>query len=224
MDDFMKNQIPPPIVPAGAAIESASFRVIDAQAGDRSAYDAQQWHIVRRLIHTSGDFAFNGLTHFHPQAIETGIAAFQRGVPLIVDVEMIRAGVTRRRLQPLGVKIHQFNADPEVITNALTEGTTRTVQAIRTAWRRGLLDGGIAAIGNAPTALLEILRLVQEEKVRPALIVGVPVGFISAVESKETLMVTTDIPWISIQGSKGGSTLAVAALHALMDLALGKAH
>ncbi len=215
---------PPPIVAAGAAIESASFDVIDARAGDRSGYDDRQWTLVRRLIHTSGDFEFNGLTRFHPRAVEAGTAALRRGAPLLVDVEMIRAGLTRRRLQPLGVDVHQFNADPEVIARAKAEGTTRTVQAVRHALRRGLLQGGIAAIGNAPTALLEIVRLVREEKLRPALIIGVPVGFISAAESKEALMTIGDIPWIAIRGTKGGSTLAVAALHALMDLALEKSH
>jgi precorrin-8X/cobalt-precorrin-8 methylmutase len=220
----MNNTTPPPIVPAGAAIESASFRVIEEKSGDHSAYDPQQWNVVRRLIHTSGDFSFNGLTKFHPKAINAAIHALQAGAPLIVDVEMIKAGLTARRLEPLGVKVHQFNADANVIEMAKKDGTTRTVQAVRTAWKLGLLDGGICAIGNAPTALLEILRLIKEEQVRPALIVGVPVGFISAAESKTALMATDKTPWISIDGTKGGSTLTVAALHALMDLALGKAN
>lgn len=215
---------PPPIVPAGAAIEAASFRIIDAGAGDRSAYDDRQWRIVRRLIHTSGDFAFNGLTRFHPDAIKAGVAACRRGAALFVDVEMIRAGLTSRRLEPLRMTVHQFNADPEAIARARAEGTTRTVQAVREAWRRGLLEGGLIAIGNAPTALLEVLRLVREEGLRPALIVGVPVGFISAAESKAALMDCAEAPWIAIQGTKGGSTLAVATLHALMDLALDSHH
>ncbi|MBF0357084.1 MAG: precorrin-8X methylmutase [Magnetococcales bacterium] len=220
----MSIQQPAPIVPAGAAIESASFLVIDEKVTDHSAYDSQQWNIVRRLIHTSGDFDFNGLTKFHPQAITAAIEAFKNSAPLIVDVQMIKAGLTHRRLDPLGVEVYQFNADQEVIELAKKEGTTRTVQAVRSAWRQGLLDGGIAAIGNAPTALLEIIRLIKEEQVRPALIVGVPVGFISAAESKTALMAIKETPWISIDGTKGGSTLAVAALHALMDLALGKAN
>ncbi|MBF0454525.1 MAG: precorrin-8X methylmutase [Magnetococcales bacterium] len=221
----MPNTPPsPPIVPAGAAIESASFRVIEERAGDHSHYDPQQWNVVRRLIHTSGDFDFNGITHFHPEAILAATSAFLRGAPLVVDVEMIRAGVTQRRLEPLGVTVYQFNADPQVIALAKKEATTRTVQAVRTAWRQGLLEGGVAAVGNAPTALLEMIRLIKEENLRPALIIGVPVGFISAAESKEALMKVDEVPWISIQGSKGGSTLAVATLHALMDIALGKPH
>ncbi|MEO5329919.1 MAG: precorrin-8X methylmutase [Magnetococcus sp. THC-1_WYH] len=216
------SHLAPPIVAAGQDIENASFLYIDSQIGPHAHYTAEQWSLVRRLIHTSGDFEFNGLTRFHPQAMAAGRDAFARGCPLVVDVSMIQAGVTSRRLQPLGVRIHQFNADAEVIRLATEERTTRTVQAMRLAWRRGLLDHGVVAIGNAPTALLELIRLVQEEGVRPALIIGVPVGFISAVESKDLLMTLEEPPWISTYGTKGGSTLAVAALHAVMDLALGK--
>lgn len=210
----------PPIVPAGAAIEAASFRLIEDQIGDQKIYDTQQWPVVRRMIHTSGDLALHGFIHFHPQAVSAGVQAFRQGVPLIVDVEMIRAGLTARRLAPLRLTVHQWNADPQVIAQAQAEGTTRSVQAMRHGWRKGLLTGSVVAIGNAPTALLELIRLLQEEGVRPALIVGVPVGFIAAAESKEALMMRHDIPWITIRGTKGGSTLAVSALHALMDLAL----
>ncbi|MEO5339724.1 MAG: precorrin-8X methylmutase [Magnetococcus sp. MYC-9] len=209
-----------PIVPAGADIETASFRLIEERVGAQSLYDPAQWQVVRRLIHTSGDFDFHGLCRFHPQAMVAGQRALRRGAPLVVDVEMIRAGLTARRLIPLGLHVHQFNADPQVIAQAQASGTTRSVQAMRHAWRSGLLDGSVVAIGNAPTALLEVIRLVQEEGALPALIVGVPVGFISAAESKAALTGLTSPPWITIQGSKGGSTLAVAALHALLDLTL----
>ncbi|MBF0399479.1 MAG: precorrin-8X methylmutase [Magnetococcales bacterium] len=216
----MNRPLLPPIVPAGAAIEAASFRLIEAEIGEQEIYDAQQWPVVRRLIHTSGDFALHGLTAFHPAAITEGVAALSRGAPLIVDVEMIRAGLTSRRLTPLGLTVHQWNADPQVIAQAQAEGTTRSVQAMRHGWRSGLLTGSVVAIGNAPTALLELIRLVRQEGVRPALVIGVPVGFIAAAESKEALMTLAECPWITIRGTKGGSTLAVAALHALMDLAL----
>ncbi|MBF0109206.1 MAG: precorrin-8X methylmutase [Magnetococcales bacterium] len=214
------NTLPPPIVAAGQEIETASFEYIDAHAGSRQGYAEAEWPLVRRLIHTSGDFEFNGLTRFHPEALMAGREALMQGAPLVVDVSMIRAGLTRRRLEPLGIEVHQFNADPEVIRGAVAEKTTRTVQAMRLAWRRGLLQGGVVAIGNAPTALLELIRLVREEGVLPALVIGMPVGFISAAESKDLLMTLDRPPWISICGTKGGSTLVVAALHALMDLAL----
>ena len=105
------------------------------------------------------------------------------------------------------------------IAQARAENSTRAVQAMRKAWRQGLLEGGIVGIGNAPTALLELVRLVREEGVRPALVVGMPVGFVSAAESKDALAELADVPWIVIRGRKGGSTLVVAALHALLSLA-----
>ncbi|MBF0137436.1 MAG: precorrin-8X methylmutase [Magnetococcales bacterium] len=210
---------PPPLVARGAGIESASFQHIDAHAGDRAGYDAAQWTLVRRLIHTSGDFAFNGLTCFHPDAIAAGVAALRGGCSLVVDVEMVRAGLTPRRLAPFGLHPQQFIADAEVIAAAQKGGETRATEAMRKAWRLGLLTGGIVAIGNAPTALLEILRLVADEGVRPALVVGMPVGFISAAESKAALAAVTQVPWITVTGTKGGSALAVAAIHALLDLA-----
>ncbi|MBF0423497.1 MAG: precorrin-8X methylmutase [Magnetococcales bacterium] len=210
----------PPIVAAGESIERASFIHIDAHAGPRLGYSDTEWPLVRRLIHTSGDFAFNGLTKIHPRAMAAGREALARACTLVVDVNMIRAGLTSRRLHPLGVKVYQFNDDAEVIRRAIEEQTTRTVQAIRLAWQRGLLEGGVVAIGNAPTALMETIRLVQEHGARPALVIGVPVGFIAAEESKNMLMTLETPPWITIQGTKGGSTLAVATLHTLMDMAL----
>ena len=106
-----------------------------------------------------------------------------------------------------------------MIAQAQAQGTTRAVQAMRKAQRLGLLDGAIVGIGNAPTALLEVVRLIAEDGVRPALVVGMPVGFVSAAESKALLAQIDEVPWILVQGRKGGSTLVVAAIHALLALA-----
>jgi precorrin-8X/cobalt-precorrin-8 methylmutase len=106
-----------------------------------------------------------------------------------------------------------------VIEQAKDEGTTRAVQAMRKAHRHGKLDGAIVGIGNAPTALIEVIRLIREEGARPALVIGMPVGFVSAAESKDLLMTANDVPWVAIRGRKGGSTLVVAAIHALLGLA-----
>lgn len=217
-----------PAVPAGEAIESASFRYIDAvvntnnthKNNKKKLYNRSQWALVSRLIHTSGDFEFNGLTRFHPEAVDAGMRALHHRAPLVVDVAMVAAGLTARRLKPLGITVHHFNADWETVKRARMEKTTRSVQAIRIAHQKGLLTHGIVAIGNAPTALMETIRLIQEGRARPALVVGMPVGFISAAESKTSLMTLTDTPWITVQGTKGGSTLTVAALHALMDLTI----
>ena len=204
---------------AGRAIEHDSFRIIDAEAGAH-AYTAEQWPLVRRLIHASADFEFNGLTAFHPEAIAAGLAAVRRGgTPIVADVEMILAGLSRPRLDHFGMSTHAFISDPDVIERAQAEASTRATQAMRKAQRQGCLDGAIVGIGNAPTALLEVLRLIREEGVRPALVVGMPVGFVSAAESKERLMEIEAVPWISIRGRKGGSTLVVSAIHALFALA-----
>jgi precorrin-8X/cobalt-precorrin-8 methylmutase len=106
-----------------------------------------------------------------------------------------------------------------VIAQAKAVNSTRAVQAMRKAQRLGLLNGGIVAVGNAPTALLEVLRLIEEENVKPALIVGMPVGFVSAAESKAALSQLQNVPWLITRGRKGGSTLVVAAIHALLSLA-----
>ncbi|MEK6748967.1 MAG: precorrin-8X methylmutase [Pseudomonadota bacterium] len=211
------NIVTEQLTPAGQQIEHDSFAIVDAEAGAH-AYSAAQWQVVRRMIHATADFEFNGLTRFHPQAIAAGIQALSKGSPIFVDVDMIRVGLSQPRLQHFGVQVHQFISDADVIASAQAQNSTRAVQAVRKAHTAGFLHRGIAAIGNAPTALLEILRLIREEGVRPALIVGMPVGFVSAVESKEALAQLTDTPWIITAGRKGGSTLVVAALHALLAL------
>jgi precorrin-8X/cobalt-precorrin-8 methylmutase len=204
---------------AGRAIEHDSFAIIDAEAGPHP-YRADEWPVVRRMIHANADFEFNGLTGFHPDAVRAGLAAILRGgTPIVADVEMIRVGLSRPRLAHFGLHTHDFISDPDVIEAARREGTTRAVQAMRKARRAGLLDGAIVGIGNAPTALIEIVRLIREEDARPALVVGMPVGFVSAAESKALLAAVDNVPWIVVHGRKGGSTLVVAALHALLGLA-----
>ena len=213
------NTVTEQLTPAGQAIEHDSFAIIDAEVGPH-AYTSAQWPVVRRMIHANADFDFNGLTDFHPQAVAAGIAAICRGgTPVVADVEMICSGLSKPRLAHFGMAAHQFISDEDVIAQARAENSTRAVQAMRKAWRLGLLEGGIVGIGNAPTALLELVRLVRDEGVRPALVVGMPVGFVSAAESKDALAELADVPWIVIRGRKGGSTLVVAALHALLSLA-----
>lgn len=212
------NSVTEQLTRAGREIEHDSFAIVDREAGAH-AYSDAQWQIVRRMIHATADFEFNGLTRFHPDAVAAGIAAVQGGAPIVADVEMILAGLSQPRLAHFGVRTHQFIADDDVIAWARAENTTRAAQAMRKAQRLGLLQGAIVAVGNAPTALLEIVRLVEQAGARPALIVGMPVGFVSAAESKEAASRLEEIPWIVTAGRKGGSTLVVAALHALLALA-----
>jgi len=212
------NTVTEQLTRAGQAIEHDSFAIIDSEVGPH-AYTESQWPIVRRMIHANADFDFNGLTDFHPDAVTAGIAAMLAGGrPVVADVEMICSGLSQPRLAHFGMKTYQFISDADVIERARLEDTTRAVQAMRKAASRGLLDGAIVGIGNAPTALIELVRLIREEGVRPALVVGMPVGFVSAAESKDLMATLTDVPWIVIRGRKGGSTLVVAALHALLSL------
>jgi len=128
-------------------------------------------------------------------------------------------GLSKPRLQHCGGNTYQCISDAEGIDNAKAQNTTRAVQAMRKANQLNLLNNGIVAVGNAPTALLEVVRLIKDEQVKPALIVGMPVGFVSAAESKQALSALDTIPWIITEGRKGGSTLVVAAIHALLALA-----
>lgn len=200
----------------GREIEEGSFAIIDREVGPHD-FPPAEWQVVRRVIHATADFEFKNLIHFHPEAIRAGIDALRGGCPIVVDVKMISAGLNETRLAAHGCRSISFISDDDVITTAREAQTTRAIEAMRKAHRLGVLNGALVAIGNAPTALLEIVRLVQEEGARPALVVGVPVGFVSAAESKEaTLGLRT--PTIVAKGRKGGSPIAVAIIHALLAL------
>ncbi|WP_300451076.1 precorrin-8X methylmutase [Accumulibacter sp.] len=212
-------QVTEQLTAAGRAIEQGSFAIIDAEVGSHD-YTPEQWPLVRRMIHANADFEFNGLTVFHRQAMAAGLAAVLAGAtPIVADVEMICSGLSVPRLRHFGLHPRHYISDPDVIERAQAEGTTRAVQAMRKAQREGQLDGAIVGIGNAPTALIEVVRLIREEGVRPALVIGMPVGFVSAAEAKDLLMTVDEVPWIAIRGRKGGSTLVVAAIHALLSFA-----
>jgi precorrin-8X/cobalt-precorrin-8 methylmutase len=200
----------------GRAIEEGSFGVIDREAGPHE-FTSAEWQIVRRVIHATADFEFKLLMRFHPDAVRAGITALRTGSPILVDVKMISAGLNEDRLAAHGCHAHCFISDPDVIDAARANDSTRATEAVRKARRLGLLDGALIAIGNAPTALLEVARLVRAEGVRPALIVGVPVGFVSAAESKEAIT-NAAVPFIVARGRKGGSPVAVAIIHALLML------
>lgn len=215
----MINRVTEQLTAAGAAIEHDSFAIIDREVAHH-AYTGEQWPLVRRMIHATADFEFNGLARFHPDAMRAGLAAVLRGgTAIVADVEMICVGLSPIRLKHFGLTVRQFISDDDVIAQAKAEDSTRAVQAMRKAHRLGLLDGAIVGIGNAPTALIELVRLIREEGAKPALVIGMPVGFVSAAESKALLAAQQDVPWIISEGRKGGSTLVVAALHAFLSLA-----
>lgn len=201
----------------GRGIEDGSFAIIDAEIGPHD-FAPGEWQVVRRVIHSTADFEFKSLMAFSPGAIDAGVRALRGGRPLVVDVKMISVGLNEQRLSSYGCNVHSFISDEDVIRDATAKNTTRAIESMKKAHRLGLLDGAIVAIGNAPTALLEVLRLVREEGARPALAIGVPVGFVSAAESKDAL-IASDVPFIAARGRKGGSPIAVAIVHALLMLA-----
>lgn len=206
----------------GRGIEDESFSIIDAEVGAHP-HRPDEWQVVRRVIHATADFEFRDLMAFGNGAIEAGIAALKRGCPILVDVKMIAVGLNEQRLAAYGCEVHGFISDDDVIVSAKAKNSTRAIEAMRKAHARGLLDGATVAIGNAPTALLEVLRLAREEGAKPALVIGVPVGFVSAAESKDALC-ASPIPFVAARGRKGGSTIAVAILHALLALSVAPAH
>lgn len=200
----------------GRSIEDGSFAVIDREAGAHR-FNAAEWQVVRRVIHATADFEFKTLMRFHPDAVSAGVSALRSGCPVLVDVKMIAAGLNEERLSSYGCVVRSFISDEDVIATAKANNSTRAIEAMRKAHRLNVLDGAIVAIGNAPTALLEVARLVREEGAMPALIIGVPVGFISAAESKD-VTVSLESPFIVASGRKGGSPIAVAIIHALLLL------
>jgi precorrin-8X/cobalt-precorrin-8 methylmutase len=203
------------------AIEAESFRIIEREIGPH-AFTPEQFKLAQRAIHATADFDFAKNLVFHPNAIESGVAALKAGCDVVVDVQMIQAGVSLPILNRLGKgKLICAISDEDVIRDAKAAGVTRAIMAMRKHVKGS--PGAVYAIGNAPTALLELLRLVIEEKAPPpALVIGVPVGFVSAAESKEAL-VSAPFPFVAARGRKGGSTVAVAMLNALLRLADAKA-
>ncbi|WP_395825476.1 precorrin-8X methylmutase [Archangium minus] len=200
----------------GRRIEDESFSIIDNEAGPHS-YSPGEWQVVRRVIHATADFEFKELVRFSPNAITDGIRALRDGSPVLADVKMILAGLNEDRLAAYGCRTYCFISDEDVIATAREAGSTRAIESMRKAHKLGLLNGAIVAVGNAPTALLEVARLVREEGARPALVIGVPVGFVSAAESKEAVL-ELPVPYIAVRGRKGGSTIAVSIIHALLML------
>ncbi|HLA51176.1 MAG TPA: precorrin-8X methylmutase, partial [Thermodesulfobacteriota bacterium] len=199
-------------------IEAESFKIIGEQL-DESRFDAMELPIVKRLVHTTADFEYADLVRFGNNAIEAGIDAISKGADIITDVRMVEVGISRERFNKFGGQIRCFVADADVIAQAQKDNITKTAAAMQKAL--GYMDSSIVVIGNAPTALLKLIKMIKEEKARPAVVIGVPVGFVGAEESKEELM-KLDLPYISIKGKKGGSTVAVAIVNALLMMADGK--
>ncbi|KEO81806.1 precorrin-8X methylmutase [Tumebacillus flagellatus] len=199
-------------------IESLSFDIITSEIGEHP-FTPEQYKVVQRVIHASADFDLGRSLVFHRDAIEAGIAAIRAGKPVFADVQMIQSGISKPRIEKFGGRVEVYISDADVIAEAKKLNLTRAIVATRKAAAE--CPDGIFVIGNAPTALLELLRLIQTGEARPSLIVGMPVGFVSAAESKEELakLIDGDVPFITNIGRKGGSPVSVAALNALSLLA-----
>ena len=196
-------------------IESTSFDIIDREAGNHD-FNEPQWSIVRRMIHTTADFEFKEMVRFHPEAVAAGIEAIRNGKMIITDTNMARVGIRGKELAQFGISVKCYMNDPLTHEKAKSNGTTRAKVAVDLAVND--MRGGIYVVGNAPTALLRLIELINEGQARPALIVGLPVGFVNAAESKAALM-EMDYPYISNIGRKGGSSLAASVVNALIILA-----
>ena len=195
------------------AIENRSMELIAPHLAELHL-DERATKLYSRLIHASGDVGYAPITRVHPEAIDRAIEALKAGAHIYTDVEMVRTGINKKKLASFGGEVHCLVADPEIAVEAKELGITRSMVAMRKFGKA--LDGSIVAIGNAPTALFEVLRLVREEGIRPACIVGIPVGFVGAAESKAELAENGIVPYITVEGTKGGSPIAAAAINALM--------
>ena len=204
-----------------ADIERTSMSIIESELESRNiTLPPETRAVVKRVIHTTADFEYAENLRFTPQAVALGVQALQRGVPIVTDTNMAKAGISKPSLAKLDTQVYCFMAEESVARQARENGTTRAVAAMRHAAE--ILPGALLAVGNAPTALLEIADLI-EQGLRPALVVGVPVGFVNVVESKERLMrvcQSAGVPAIAAMGRKGGSNVAAAICNALLYTAL----
>lgn len=204
--EFIKNP---------TAIEDTSMEIIEEHLPGLRELPLGERNIIKRIVHTTGDPSIAELIRIHPEAVEAGLRAFRAGKTVFTDVQMLRAGINSIKLGQYGVETICLIKDPEVVEEAKRTGQTRAMVAMAKAAPR--LEGGIIAIGNAPTALFELCAMIKNGQIRPALVVGTPVGFVGAKESKE-MLVETPVPYITVVGTRGGSTIAVAALNALLKM------
>ena len=192
-------------------IERRSFEIIESELPH--PLDPQLAPIIKRVIHTSADFEYADTLCFSPDVVNKALAAIRSGACIVTDTNMGKAGINKKTLAKHGGEVFCFMADEDVAAMAKANGTTRAVASMDKA---ASLDRPlIFAIGNAPTALIRLYELIEAGKLRPELIIGVPVGFVNVVQSKELIM-TADVPYIVARGRKGGSNVAAAICNALL--------
>lgn len=198
------------------AIEEKSMAIIEENLPEILSRPVGEREIIKRVVHTTGDISIAGLVLIHPRAVESGLGAIRAGRTVVTDINMLKAGINAARLKSFGMDARCYISDPDVAEEAKREGLTRAMVAMRRAASEAA--GGIIAVGNAPTALFALCSLIKSGEASPALVVGTPVGFVGAKESKEALM-ELNIPYITVPGTRGGSTIAAAIVNALLYLA-----
>ena len=200
----------------GQEIEDESMQIIESEIGSHS-YNETEWPIVRRIIHSTADFDFAGENRllFHKDAISNGINALKNGCSIVADVNGVIGLMNKQNPKDFGNNLICNISDPVLMKSAKKAGKTRAQMSMRVAEKE--INGGIVVVGNAPTALLEVMEMFREGLVKPALVVGIPVGFVSAVESKDELS-KMNMPFITNIGRKGGSPCASAIINALYKL------
>ncbi|MGE3805492.1 MAG: precorrin-8X methylmutase [Gemmataceae bacterium] len=196
-------------------ILAESFRRIEEAVGPHP-FTGEEWPIVRRMIHASGDLEIIKHISFTAGAAAAGIDALRAGRPLVTDVQMVATGIARPLLDALEIPLHCYIDDPEVTQQARATGQTRSLLAMQKAIR--IAGDAIYAIGNAPTALLALCAAIRAGQVQPRLILALPVGFVSVIESKEEAL-ALDVPVLALRGRKGGSGMTAAAINAMLLLA-----
>lgn len=196
-------------------IEDRSMELIEESLNGHKIPENQK-PVIKRVIHATGDFDFLTSMIFHNDAVSAGLKAIREKKTIYTDVKMVQAGINKK----LGHEVRCVLNEPEVISHAENQGITKAAASIKSLSHK--LDGNIIAIGNAPTALIELVDLIKNNGLKPALIVGIPVGFVNAKESKSYLRSVEDIPYITNQGQKGGSAVAVAIINALIKMAFNK--
>ena len=194
-------------------IEKRSFEIITELLGDRKL-EPENELVIKRAIHTTADFDYADNLVFSPHAVKKGIEALRNGCDIVTDTQMAKAGINKTILASLGGEVHCFMADADVAEEAKQRGVTRALVSMEKAAK--LQKPCIFAIGNAPTALVSLEHLMEEGKLSPALIIGVPVGFVNVVESKELLIEKALSPYIIARGRKGGSNVAAAICNAML--------
>lgn len=194
-------------------IEKRSFEIIRQELGDRKLTPGTE-SIVMRCIHTSADFDYAENLLFSENVVERALDALKRGVTIVTDTQMAKAGINKKKLASLGGEVQCFMSDEDVAEEAKARGVTRAVVSME---RAAKIEGPVIfAIGNAPTALVHLYELVKEGKVKPELVIGVPVGFVNVVQSKELILSLEDVPYIVARGRKGGSNIAACICNALL--------